>query len=163
MILSDREETLEQVLNTPWHFDCPVHGAQREIPLDAKEQGRFPRQNPEPMGLKIGQRRSKRFPLRVPVLIYGRERQKNAFREKTFTLVVNAHGGLVALTPKVKLGDTVVLVNKATQEEQECRVAYLGPEVEGKNKVGVAFKPPSSNFWQTDFLSDRPTRCIERL
>jgi len=50
----------------------------------------------------------------------------------------SASGGLVTLASKVGLGDTVFVVNGATQEEQECRVANVGTELEGRIRVGVA-------------------------
>jgi len=37
-LLEDRQETLIQILATPWDFECPIHGAQRALPLEAKEQ-----------------------------------------------------------------------------------------------------------------------------
>lgn len=70
-----------------------------------------------------------------------------SFHEDTTTLLVNASGGLVPLASKVGLGETVFVVNETTQQEQECRVAYVGPEFERKLKVGVAFKCPNPDFW----------------
>ena len=154
LILQNREEALGQILSMSWDFECPVHGVQREIPLEASEKGlplgakphrRVPA---EPSEVKTGQRLSKRLPLHVPLLAYGWARDRSAFHEETFTLLVNAGGGLVALTTKVGLGDTMFLVNKATREKQECRVAYVGPEVGGKTRVGIGFKRPAPSFWR---------------
>ncbi len=155
--LRNREETLEQVLRTPWDFECPVHGAQREFPLDASETessaGRRPQRAgvPKPGGPKMGHRRSKRLPLRLPVLVYGRARDRRFFKEEASTLLVNAHGGLIALKGRVGLGQAIFLVNKATQEEQECLVAYVGLGRGGKSDVGIAFKHSAPNFWGVDF------------
>lgn len=99
----------------------------------------------------IGHRRSKRLWLTVPVLVYGRSRDKSNFHEKTHMLSVNAHGGLVTLTSKVELGQSLLLVNEATEEEQSCRVVYVGPEADGKTKVGLAFLHGAANFWQVYF------------
>ncbi len=157
--LRNREETLEQVLRTPWDFECPVHGVQREIPLDASETGSSASQRPQrmglpkPGGLKMGHRRSKRLPLCLPVLVYGRARDRSFFKEEASTLLVNAHGGLIALKGRVGLGEAIFLVNNATQEEQECLVAYVGPGEAGKAKVGIAFKHSAPNFWRIDFPS----------
>lgn len=38
MVLQDRKETLIQILATPWDFKCQVHGVQRALPLEAREQ-----------------------------------------------------------------------------------------------------------------------------
>ncbi len=37
LTLQDPPETLEQVLNNHWDFECPLHGPQREIPIEARE------------------------------------------------------------------------------------------------------------------------------
>jgi hypothetical protein len=42
--------------------------------------------------------------------------------EEGHTLVVNAHGGLVKLAMKVQPGQTLVLKNRESGEQQECRV-----------------------------------------
>src|SRR2546422_857548 len=105
--LQNREETLEQILSSAWDFECPLHGVQREIPMEASEKGLSLDPMPqrrgltEPSGVKGGQRRSKRLSLRVPVLVYGRARNKSAFREQTSTLVVNATRTPVAFTTSV--------------------------------------------------------------
>ena len=101
--------------------------------------------------LRVEYRRSKRLSLRVAVRVCGRTRNKNAFHEETHTLSVNAHGALVILTARVELGQTILLVNKATQEEQECRVVHVGPTADGKTKVGFAFKHTAPNFWHINF------------
>jgi hypothetical protein len=66
-------------------------------------------------------------------------------------LAVNAHGGLVALATKVEPGQSLLLVNEATEEEQSCRVVYVGSEADGKTKVGLAFVHTAPNFWQVYF------------
>jgi hypothetical protein len=50
-----------------------------------------------------------------------------AFEEETNTLVVNVHGALISLAAKVVKGQKLRLKNRATQQEQVCRVANLGP------------------------------------
>ncbi len=154
MILQNREETLKQILSTPWDFECPVHGVQREIPIEASDEGlplgpRPQRKGPtEPGEVKVGQRLSKRLSLRVPVMVYGWARDQGTFHEGTAMLLVNAGGGLLPLAAKIGLGETILLVNKSTREEQACRVAYVGPEVAGESRVGIAFKRPAPSFWK---------------
>lgn len=38
LVLRDREETLIQILAIPWDFECPVHGVQRALPLEARKE-----------------------------------------------------------------------------------------------------------------------------
>lgn len=94
-------------------------------------------------------RRSRRVPLRIPVQVSHHGEGK--FNETTATLAVNANGGLVTLATRIKVGTTVLLRNTMTQEEEECRVVYVGPPMEGKPRVGIAFCRPAPKFWKLDF------------
>ncbi len=166
VLLEDREESLQQVLTTPCDFECSVHGVQREIPMEANEdrlpgRGGALRRMPTPHGGEaIARRLSKRLSLHVPVLVYGSSEDEGTFHEEASTLLVNAGGGLLALTAKVELGEIIHLVNKTTREEEECRVAYLGPEMEGKLRVGVGFLRPSPNFWKVTRQESRMPKTL---
>ena len=96
-------------------------------------------------------RRSQRVLLNMPIVVHGQGDDKKPFREETQTLVVNAHGALVTLATKVRQGSKVALVNKASEEEQECRVVYLGPRINGKPEVGLEFLRPAPHFWHIAF------------
>ena len=157
LFLQNREESLGQVQNTAWHFECPVHGVQKEIPVEAKEITNLfgselqpSKKTPAAKMLKV-RRRSKRLHLRIPVAVYGNNRRIGAFREETATDLVSANGGLVTLSARVGLGETFLVVNKSTQEEQQCRVAYVGPLEGSKNKVGFALLRSAPYFWKVDF------------
>lgn len=157
LTLQNREETLEQIQNTAWHFECPIHGVQREFPVETRETA-------APLGPEVrpiramtaskmlkARRRSKRLSLRIPVAVYGRNSKMGAFREETATELVSAHGGLVALGARVGPGETFLVVNRATQEEQECRVVFVGPTEGPKKKVGFALLRSAPHFWRVDF------------
>ena len=66
---------------------------------------------------------------------------------------VNAHGGLIALAARLEKGQTVLLLNASTREEQEVRVVYVGVPKEGKWPVGVEFVLAPANFWRIQFPS----------
>jgi hypothetical protein len=65
------------------------------------------------------QRRSSRVFTRIPVSARGKNMQGHKFQEKSQTIVINAHGGLLYLQEPLELGAELVLVNPATEEEQE--------------------------------------------
>ncbi len=166
VILQNREETLEQVLHTPWDFECSLHGVQREIPLEAKEKGSSrgaePHAGPAPKSKSRAEQRSgKRASLSISVVVYGWIKNHGAFHEETHTLLVNASGGLVTLSAKVEPGEALFVVNKNTREEQECRVAYVQQKAEGKAKVGLAFKRPVPGFWRTNPRRARAVKSIQ--
>jgi hypothetical protein len=166
VLLQNRHETLDQVLRTPWDFECSLHGVQREIPLEASEKGvdrgweprAKPAQRNQP---RPEQRGSKRACLRVPVVVYGWVKNQGAFHEDTHTLLVNSSGGLVTLSTKVEVGESVFVVNKNTREEQECRIVYVQKEAEGKSKTGLAFKHAVPGFWRTNARKTRMAKTIQ--
>src|SRR5260370_19746189 len=43
MTLENRDESVEQLLETYWDFECAIHGVQREGPLEALERLPLPR------------------------------------------------------------------------------------------------------------------------
>ncbi len=175
VLLRDRNESLAQVLDMPWDFECPVHGAQREIPLSGAEKAAAaPRSRPNltsasapasqrpahSLPTQAQPRSSARISIRIPVMAYGWSQHEISFHENTATLLVNASGGLITLQAKVGVGDTIFVVNQTTQSEQECRVAYVGPEFEGKLRVGFAFKRQSPSFWKLDRKEVRVSKPV---
>src|SRR5256714_15418850 len=92
-------------------------------------------------GTESSRRRSQRVIVSVPVTFSCEGGNRDAaFQEETQTLVVNAHGAKVALAAKVVKGQTLRVKNRATQVEQQCKVAYLVPASGGIDQVGVDFK-----------------------
>lgn len=158
--LSNREESLEQVLQQTWDFKCREHGPQQGVPQEAMEVA--PLDDPQtssktPQFFAIPfpktpekrlPRSSERIPMRVPVVIYGYAGKSGAFHEDTETILVNSSGALVTLKAKLALGDTVFLIHKSGGEEQEVRVVYLDPYSDRETRVGLAFKQPISGFWK---------------
>jgi hypothetical protein len=158
--LSNREESLEQVLQQTWDFKCREHGPQQGVPLEAMEVAPLddPQTSPKTTPSfavpfpnapeKKMPRSSERVSLRVPVVIYGYAGKSGAFHEDTETILVNFSGALVTLKAKLAMGDTVFLVHKSSRQEQEVRVVYLDAYSERETRVGLAFKQPISNFWK---------------
>jgi hypothetical protein len=169
VVLQNRTETLEEVLGTPWDFECSLHGVQREIPLEASEKGRGgsatgsgPQAKPAPRSKpRVEQRSSERASLRVAVVVYGWAKNQGAFHEETFTVLVNASGGLVTLSTKVEVGETLFVMNKNTREEQECRVVYVQQPTDGKANVGLAFKREVPGFWKTNSRKARVSKTVQ--
>jgi hypothetical protein len=105
------------------------------------------------------QRRSSRVFTRIPVRATGKNTDGRKFRENSQTIVINAHGGLLYLHESLELGAQVVLINPVTEEEQECRVVYLGDMSDKGTRVGVEFLSPSPHFWGVEFApQDWPAR-----
>lgn len=170
--LSNREESVEQILKQSWEFKCRQHGAQRGIPkevlemapLDDPQSSRKSRRiaaDPFPANAaKKTPRSSARISLRVPVTIYGFAGKSGAFHEDTQTVMVNSSGGLVNLKTRLELGETAFLVHKSSRQEQEVRVAYLSRYSDREFHVGLAFKEPISNFWRKNRRKPRVPKSL---
>ena len=101
-------------------------------------------------------RRSGRVFHRIRVQAQGRSHDRKKFKETCETVVVNAHGGLLVMKHEVDNGEMLVLTNPLTQEEQECRVVYIGDVAEKGQRVGIEFLTPAPRFWGVEF-SDGPS------
>jgi hypothetical protein len=109
---------------------------------------------PENKGLTnvdAGRRRSMRVLLSVPIVVSGKNTSNEDFTEETRTLVVNAHGALIAMASPVAAGQNIAIVNKTTRDSRECRIVYLGNSSAGKIQMGIEFVKPAPSFWQIDF------------
>lgn len=104
-------------------------------------------------------RRSSRVFTRIPVCATGKDTSGRKFRENSQTIVINAHGGLLYLQKSLGIGSEIVLINPATEEEQECRVVYIGDSSDRGTRVGLEFLSPSPHFWGVEFTpNDWPAR-----
>ncbi len=158
--LSDREESLEEILRQTWGFGCREHGPQQGIPQEAMEVA--PIENSPPLQkaqttyaipfpntpAKKKPRSSERISMRVPVVIYGFAGKSGTFHEDAETIIVNSSGALVTLKTKLALGDTVFLMHRSSRDEQEVRVVYLDAYTDRETRVGLAFKRPIFDFWR---------------
>jgi hypothetical protein len=102
-------------------------------------------------GAQADRRRSTRVFHRVFLQAAGKASDGHRFRETCATIVVNAHGALICLEHDVSSGAMLVLTNPETQEEQECRVVYLGETGERGQRIGVEFLTPAPHFWGIEF------------
>ena len=92
--------------------------------------------------------------LSVPIHIAGTSADGDVFEEDARTLVVNAHGALIAVSTPVSAGQRITVSNRATQKSLDCRVVHVGNQQGGRTQLGVEFVRPSPTFWQIDFPPD---------
>jgi hypothetical protein len=96
-------------------------------------------------------RRSKRLRLNVPVEVIAFDGERELFRETAQMRCVNAHGGLLVTDASVSAGQVLRLINKQTQEGQDCRVVHVESTENSKWASGIEFLQPAANFWQISF------------
>ena len=97
-------------------------------------------------------RRSTRVFMRVRVVVAGKNSDGRRFRDACETAVINAHGGLIRMDQPLNMDAILVVTNPFTQEEQECRIVFLGDATDKGQRVGVEFLTPAPHFWGVDFV-----------
>lgn len=100
------------------------------------------------------ERRSARVFMRIRVVLAGKNQRGRRFRTNTETIVINAHGGLVYLDQDMDMGSLLILTNPSSQEEQECRVVYLGDDSDKGRRVGLEFLTPAPHFWGVELAHE---------
>ena len=104
--------------------------------------------NGEPVPSQGERRRSPRRRAHVPIYVYGHTPPQQPFHEEAYSAVVSALGGLLVMSSTVRPGQTLLLTNKVTQKEQECRVAYVGGRDPQSVEVAVEFSDLAPDFWR---------------
>jgi hypothetical protein len=104
-------------------------------------------------GIYERERRSSRAFLRLKLVAAGKNRRGKRFRQACETVVVSEHGGLLCLSQEVEMGALLIVTSPVTQEDQECRVVYLGEESDRGSRVGVEFLTPAPRFWGMEFTA----------
>src|SRR6266478_7725829 len=90
------------------------------------------------------------LPQDLPVLVYGRRKDEEPFREETNVHLLNLRGGLITLATSVEPGQQLILMNVATEEDQRCRVAFVGEQHFGRSMVGIQFNGLAQELWHID-------------
>jgi len=99
----------------------------------------------------MNRRRSERVLLQVRVVVETEIEKGKSIRLDAFTLVVNAHGGLLEMDLKVGKGQKLLLTNSGLRMQQSCRVVGIRESQEGLFAVAFEFDNPTSEFWPIAF------------
>jgi hypothetical protein len=100
---------------------------------------------------RLGRRRSQRVTLSVPITVSEPQADHRVTVERTHTLAVNRYGGLIALRSDVNYGQSLMMTNTVSRVSKECRVVYVGPNLQDKRMVGIEFVDPVTDFWNISF------------
>ena len=94
--------------------------------------------NPKPVA-SVNQRRSQRLLLSIPLLVTDVRTNGARFSERTKTLVVNAHAGLIMLHEPVLTGQVLTLGSVASSEDIICTVIDINAGSSGTPELVVEF------------------------
>lgn len=96
-------------------------------------------------------RRSERVLLQIRLLLETRLEAEKLVSMDAFTLVVNAHGGLLELSYKLPRGQKIWLTNLGTGTKMPCHVMGARKSDDGAFAVAFEFENPSPDFWSIHF------------
>lgn len=71
-------------------------------------------------------RRSERIPLAIPITVSGRDASGRSFKERSRTLIVNKHGGLISVSHKLEKGSHILIENPALSRSVTAKVIQAG-------------------------------------
>ena len=135
-------------------MDGRTRKAQKRLPRSRKAAYRLAPMSTQYESPEAAKRRSERLALEIPIAVHGTNTAKEGFTEWTNSMVVNAHGGLIALAAPVAVEQVVTLEHAASGEKAEARVVFVGSTKNGKTSVGVEFLTPAPDFWSVEFPPD---------
>jgi hypothetical protein len=100
------------------------------------------------MPIHADKRASPRVPVKIPLVVEGRDVRHKPVHEITETLLINDGGALIALAAEFQLHDRFRITNKNTGGLVEGRVAWRSTaQIQGRWSYGVALIDPPENFW----------------
>jgi len=105
------------------------------------------------------ERRGSRSFLRVKLVAAGKNHRGKRFRQACEAVVVSEHGGLLCIPQELEMDAELTVTSPFTQEEQECRIVFLGDESAKGWRVGIEFLTPAPRFWGREFPA-RPASSL---
>jgi hypothetical protein len=99
----------------------------------------------------MNKRRSERVLLQVRVMVETQIGNGTLARLDAYTLVVNAHGGMMEMTLRPAQGQKLFLSNPATGSKEPARVVSVKRSHGGAFAVAFEFDNATPQFWPINF------------
>jgi hypothetical protein len=99
----------------------------------------------------MNQRRSERVLLQLRVIVTAEIEPARPVRFDAFTLVVNAHGGLLEMAMKARKGQKLLLANPSAGLAESATVVSVKGARDGGFAVAFEFDKASPHFWPIGF------------
>lgn len=115
-------------------------------------------------GSKIERRKSRRFPVVVPIEVNWQGADGVAFKEDAVARQVNANGGFLKMNVYPDLGSRVTLTNFLAARAAEARVLAAPQDREGvANGIIVELIAPNETFWGVELQARKTIAEVENL
>jgi hypothetical protein len=96
-------------------------------------------------------RRSKRVVLRVPLQLSAKMPDGKRISIEVYSLVVNAHGGLLDVGMEMLRGQQVIVSNPRNEKVASGKIVRSEGSGEGRFTVAFEFEFPAPSFWPVSF------------
>lgn len=117
-----------------------------------------------PDGTDAERRKSRRFPVVVPVEVSWRGADGIAVKEDAVARLVNANGGFLKMSNYPTLGSRVTLANFLSAQAAEARVLAAPDSRQGvANGIVVELIVPSDTFWGVDLQVNKTIVELQNL
>ena len=99
----------------------------------------------------------------MPVEVVTQSADSKIYREETLTLAVTAHGARLVLTTESELEPSLLVINKKTSPEGQCRVMHQEEIESEKAELGIEFAEPQACFWGIAFPMENRSRAKRKM
>jgi hypothetical protein len=107
------------------------------------------------MTLLSARRRTSRLPLRINVVLTGKDNDHQTFNEPAVTLDVGKFGARVLTSRKLRLGTMVSVRRANSQNSESFRVVHIGDPDPETRKTPVGLEVSAvEDFWGHSFPAD---------
>lgn len=159
IFLQDREEPLKRILETPWEFVCPIHGAQCSLPLEATEtvlagrpvaRGRRQSAATKPGAAatqKSVRRQEQRRAQKLRVWVRGIDLNGHPFVQSAYSINISKRGGRLSGLGQLVLPGTVIEVQRRFKTAL-YRVVWVGQiGTPQSDQIGITALQPDRTLW----------------
>ena len=115
-------------------------------------------------GTKVERRKSRRFPVTVPIEVSWRGADGTVVKEEAVARQVNANGGFLKMAVYPDLGSRVTLANFLSAQTAEARVLAAPHAREGvANGIIAELIVPNESFWGVDLQVQKTSLELQNL
>ena len=153
VLLRGREESSQQIQGTLWDFPCPIHGPQRELPLEVRETLDWSPPDADRNArlvdeeIRIKRQKESRSQQAVRVWVYGTDPSGNPFSQTAYSVDVSRSGARLEGVGFLTAPDMTIEIKRGWKKAR-FRVVWVGEA--GTNRagqVGVMCLEPDKNIW----------------
>jgi len=152
VLLRGREETSQQIQSTLWDFPCPIHGHQRELPLEVRETLDWSPPAPDRAlqieeEIRIKRQKESRSQQAVRVWVYGTDPSGNPYSQTAYSVDISRSGARLEGVGFLTAPGMMIEIKRGWKKAR-FRVVWVGqPGTNRSGQVGVLCLEPEKNIW----------------